>query len=124
MVHDVQDLFAANIVATFPSNVVAFSAATGQGSVLASDNTAPDVEASVTGVGEVTLAIARLSQTGIDVPADGVGKLLIRLIFIRVASSGSGDLEFTTEQLLDSGEPPQVIPNSVWTGGTIGLVQI
>jgi hypothetical protein len=124
MVHDVQDLFATNIVATFPSNVVAFSAATGQGSVLASDNTAPDVEASVTGVGEVTLAIARLSQTGIDVPADGVGKLLIRLIFIRVASSGSGDLEFTTEQLLDSGEPPQVIPNSVWTGGTIGLVQI
>ena len=75
IVHDVQDLYAANFVVTFPSNVVGFSAAVGQGSFLASDNTAVDVEARLTDAGEVTIAITRLgAATGIDVPDDGVGK--------------------------------------------------
>jgi len=128
MVHDVQDLYAANFVVTYPVNVVGFSAAIGEGSFLSSDNTAVDVEARVTDAGEVTLAITRLAvATGIDIPDDGVGKRLIRLAFVRAASSGSGDLEFTVSQLLDSGgpnSPPVEIPNSVWTGGTIGIVQL
>ena len=125
MVHDVQDLFAANFVVTYPNNVVAFSAALGQGSFLGSDNTAVDVEARLTDAGEVTIAVARLGAvTGIDVPDDGVGKRLLRLVFTRAASSGSGDLAFTTGELLDSSAPPVEIPNSVWTGGTIGIIQI
>jgi hypothetical protein len=126
MVNGVQDLFAANFVVTYPNNVVGFSAADGLGSVLADDNTAVQVIPRVTNAGEVTIAITRLgAETGIDVLDDGVGKLLIRLVFIRAASSGSGNLEFTTGELLNSGDPePDEIPNSVWTGGTIGIVQI
>jgi hypothetical protein len=124
MVHDVQDLFAANIIVNFPSNVVGFSSADGAGSVLGSDNVAPRVQADLTDLGEATVAITRLAQTGVDVPDDGVGKRLIRLVFFRSASSGSGTLEFSTQQLLDSSEPPQEIPDSVWTGGTIGIVQL
>ena len=124
MVNDVQDLFGANFVVTYPVNVVAFGAAAGSGSILASGNTAVVVEASSTGTGEVTIGITRVSQTGIDVPDDGVGKLLIRLVFFQAASSGSGDLEFTTSQLMNSDTQPVEIPNSVWTGGTIGIVQI
>lgn len=125
MVHDVQDLYAANFVVTYPNNVVAFSAAIGQGSFLGSDNTAVDVEARLTDAGEVTIAITRLGvDTGLDIPDDGVGKRLVQLVFIRAASSGSGDLEFTTGELLNSAAPPVEIPNSVWTGGTIGIIQI
>ena len=127
MVHDVQDLFAANFVVTFPSNVVAFSAAIGESSYLGSDNTALDVEARLTDSGVVAIAITRLAQTGIDIPADGVGKRLIQLRFFLAASSGSGDIEFTTTELLNPGDPdppPTEIPNSVWTGGTIGIIQI
>jgi hypothetical protein len=128
MVHDVQDLYAANFVVTYPVNVVGFSAAFGAESFLGSDNTAVDVEARITNSGEVTIGITRLAApTGIDIPNDGVGKILIRLAFIRAASSGSGDIEFTTSELIDSGDlqtGPQPIPDSVWTGGTIGIVQI
>ena len=50
---------------------------------------------------------------------------LLRLVFGRVASSGSGNLGFTSGELIDSGDPdPAEIPGSVWTGGTIGIVQI
>jgi len=125
MVHDVDDLFAANFVVTYPSSVVGFTSASGLDSVLASGNTAVDVEARVTGAGEVTVGITRVgSDTGVNVAPDGTGKKLIRLLFIRTGSSGSGDLAFTTGQLIDSSEPPVEIPNSEWFGGTIGIIQL
>ena len=123
-VHDVNDFFAANFVVTYPSTVVAFNSATGLDSVLTGGNTAVDVEVRVTGSGEVTIGITRISDTGVDV--DAAGARFIRLIFIRASSSGSGDLEFTTGQLLDSGTPPQEIPIPIeqWFGGTFGIIQI
>jgi hypothetical protein len=122
-VHEVEDLFAANFVVTFPSNLVAFAQASGLDSVLASGNTAVDVEARVTVPGEVSVGITRVGvATGVNV--DPTGGLLVRLVFSRVASSGSGTVEFTTKQLLDSSEPPQTIPDtSEWSGGTIGIIQ-
>ena len=72
MVHDVQNLLATNIVLSYPSDVVAFSAASGTSSVLSSGNTAIEVKAAATGADEATIAITRLSDTGIDVPDDGV----------------------------------------------------
>jgi len=130
IVHDVQDLYTANIVATYPSSVVRFSSATGLDSVLTLDNTAVDVEVRVTGSGEVTLAITRVgADAGVNV--DAAGAKLIRLVFTRVGSSGSGDLAFTTGELIDSGDPPQQIPPqqipipiTSWFGGTIGIIQI
>jgi hypothetical protein len=128
-VHEVDDLFGANFVVTYPTGVVSFNSATGLDSVLASGNTAVDVEARVTNAGEVTIGISRIgSISGVDVDAATYpdGAKLIRLIFIRAGSSGSGDLEFTTGVLLDSGNPPppKEIPNSEWFGGTIGIIQL
>ena len=130
-VHDVNDLFAANFVVTYPSTVVAFNSATGLDSVLAGGNTAVDVEARVTASDEVTIGITRFAVTGVDVGVDlePDGAQLIRLVFTRIASSGSGDLAFTTGELLDSGNPPtppqQIpIPITSWFGGTIGIIRI
>jgi len=128
-VHEVDDLFGANFVVTYPSSVVAFNSATGLDSILASGNTAVDVEARVTAAGEVSIGISRIgANSGVDVDAATYpdGAKLIRLVFVRAGSSGSGGLDFTTAILLDSGNPPppKEIPNSEWFGGTIGIIQL
>jgi len=124
-VTDVDDLFAANFVVSYPSDRVAFRNVSAAGSILSANNTAVDVKASVTGTGEVTVGLTRVGATeGVNVVG---GQRLARLTFVRIASSGSGQLSFTTGELLNSGDPappPQIIPNTIWLGGTIGIYQL
>jgi hypothetical protein len=117
MVTQVDDLFGASFVVRYPSDLASFSTASSLGSILASDGAAVDVIAAETVAGEVTVGLARLATTGVDV---GAPSLLARLSFFRVATEeGNGSLGFTNAALLDASDPPQQIPGIVWTGGTV-----
>ncbi len=120
-VTDVNDLFAANFVVTYPSSVVRFSSASELGSVLAADGAALSLQSSETTLGNLTIGITRLNETT-GVNAVG-GNLLVRLNFVRAATSGSGVISFGQNELLDSSQPPAVIPGITWSGGNVTISQ-
>jgi hypothetical protein len=126
IVTNVDDLFAANFVVNYPSDLVQFVQASDTGSVLASGGVAVEVLTDIPSPGTLTVGLTRLAGDGVNVSG---GQLLVRLIFFRLQSNGSGQLSFDSPQLLDDSTPPQVILDGSsnlipWYGGTVAIVQI
>jgi len=118
VVTDVNDLFGANLVVTFPQSLVSFSSASEVGSILASGS-AVSVQDTVSNPGEATVGITRLNNTGVDVQG---GARLLRLTFRRTGSQGSGSLGISGS-LLNSNTPPTDIPNITFHGGMVVIFQ-
>lgn len=119
VVTDVSDVFSASFVAVFNPGLASYAGLDTGGSFLSSDGTALEVLEDVQS-GRVTVGLTRLgSSTGIDVVGSEV---LVKVLFRRVADSGSGILDLQNTKLLGSETPPQEKMGIQWFGGTL-LIQ-
>jgi len=114
-VNDVLDVLTASFTLDYDPTTVSFLDFDAAGSHLASDGTTIQPFVQLTQPGQVTVGVTRLGATGIDFNG---GQLLMRIRFVRVASSGTSTLTFGNNELLDSTAPPQPISGVQWFGGS------
>lgn len=110
----VLDVLAASFTINFDTTSVAFFDFDVTGSHLASDGASIQPIVQQIQSGELTVGLTRLDATGIDFNGT---QLLMRIRFVRVASSGTSTLTFSNNDLLDAMAPPQPIPGVQWFGG-------
>lgn len=111
----VLDVLTASFKLNFDPVSVAFLDFDVVGSHLVSDGAAIQPVVQQTQAGQLTVGLTRLSATGIDFNGT---QLLMRIRFVRVATSGTSALTFGNNSLLDSMAPPQSIPGVQWFGGS------
>ncbi|TDI48836.1 MAG: hypothetical protein E2P01_04550 [Acidobacteria bacterium] len=110
----VLDVLTASFMLSFDTASVAFLDFDVSGSHLASDGASIQPIVQQVQSGELTVGLTRLGATGIDFNGT---QLLMRIRFVRVASSGTSTLTFSNNDLLDAMAPPQSIPGVQWFGG-------
>ena len=114
----VLDVLTASFTLNFDTASVAFLDFDVAGSHLGSDGATIQPIVQQTQTGELTVGLTRLAATGIDFNAT---QLLIRIRFVRAASSGTSTLTFGNNGLLDAMTPPQSIPGVQWFGGSFQI---
>jgi hypothetical protein len=129
IVTDVDNLFGANLVVTYPSNLVSFAGASEAGSILTSGS-AVNVTAGVSNPGELTVGITRLGNTTTGINVVG-GQILLRLSFVRIATQGSGAFgirPMPDSELFEPNSPPPppvtAIPGIDFFGATVVVFQL
>ena len=114
----VLDVFTASFTLSFDAASVAFLDFDVAGSHLASDGTTIQPIVQQLQSGELTVGLTRLGATGIDFNGT---QLLMRIRFVRAASSGTSTLTFSNNNLLDAMAPPQSIAGVQWSGGSFQI---
>ena len=117
-VTDLLDVLTASFTLSFDTGSVAYFDFDVAGSHLASDGAAIQPIVQQIQSGELTVGLTRLGAIGIDF---NTTQLLMRIRFVRVASSGTSTLTFGNNSLLDAMAPPQSIPGVQWFGGSFQI---
>ena len=114
----VPDVLAASFTLDYDQATVVFLDFDVAASHLVSDGAAIQPIVQQTQTGQVTVGVTRLGATGIDFDQT---HLLIRIRFLRAASSGTSALTFGNNELLNSMAPPQPISGVQWFGGNFQI---
>ncbi len=116
----VLDVFTASFTLSFDAASVAFLDFDVAGSHLGSDGATIQPIVQQTQSGELTVGLTRLGATATGIDFNGT-QLLMRIRFVRAASSGTSTLTFGNNDLLDAMAPPQSIPGVQWFGGSFQI---
>jgi hypothetical protein len=117
VVTGVDDVFGLDTVLTYDSTVVRFRGWSSAESLLREGGAEVATLVNENVTGEITVGMARVADTGVDVDATAT---LIQLQFdIARGTAASGDVSMSADCLLGSEDPPQPRPGVSCVGGTV-----